>query len=126
MLTFLLSFVPNLGSILSGILPTIYAFTTKDIGTAIAVGAGLTLIEQVIGNYIDPRVQGRLVAVSPTVIFAGLLVFAWIWGAPGALLATPVLIAAVIAFTHLDAMRPVALLLSNCGNYEELDGTVRG
>jgi AI-2 transport protein TqsA len=122
--TFLLSFIPNLGSIISGVLPTIYAFLTKDIGTAIAVGAGLTVIEQVIGNYVDPRLQGRQISISPAVIFAGLLLFAWIWGVPGALLSTPVLIAAVIAFARVEALRPAALLLSNTRSYGELDEVV--
>ena len=124
-LTLLLSFVPNFGSILSGILPTLYAFLTKDFGTAIAVGIGLTVIEQVIGNYVDPRVQGRLVSISPTVILTALLIFAWVWGVPGALLSTPVLIAAVIAFSRIDALRPTALLLSNCRTFEELDEVAR-
>ena len=123
-LTFLLTFIPNLGSIVSGLLPTIYAFLTKDVGTAIAVGAGLTVIEQVIGNYVDPRVQGRQVSVSPVVVYAALLLFAWIWGVAGALLSTPVLIAAVIAFSRVDRLRPAALLLSDARSYEELDAVV--
>ena len=124
-LTFLLSFIPNLGSILSGILPTIYAFLTKDFGTALAVGVGLTAIEQVIGNYIDPRVQGRQVSLSPTMILVALLVFAWIWGVPGTLLSTPVMIAAVVVFARIDPLRPVALLLSDCDDYDALGEMVR-
>ena len=124
-LTFLMSFVPNLGSILSGLLPTIYAFLTKDFGTALAVGVGLTAIEQVIGNYVDPQVQGRQISISPVVILAGLLVFAWIWGVPGALLSTPVLIAALVIFARIEPLRPVALLMSDCDDYEGLDEMVR-
>jgi AI-2 transport protein TqsA len=124
-LTFLLSFVPNVGSIVSGILPTIYAFLTKDFGTALGVAAGLLAIEQVIGNYVDPRVQGREVSISPSVILAALLLFSWIWGVPGALLSTPVLIASVIAFARMEDLRPAALLLSNARSYGELDEAVR-
>jgi AI-2 transport protein TqsA len=125
-LTFLLGFVPNLGSVLSGLLPTIYAVLTKDPGTALAVGAGLLAVEQVIGNYVDPRVQGRQVSISPAVILCALLIFAWLWGVPGALLSTPVLIAAVVVFARIDALRPMALLLSDCDDYDGLDEMVRG
>ncbi|MFP7570932.1 AI-2E family transporter [Marivita sp. S2033] len=124
-LTFLLNFVPNLGSIIAGILPTIYAFLTKDLGTALVVAAGLTVIEQVIGNYVDPRVQSRQVSISPVVIFASLLIAGWIWGILGALLSTPVLIAVVIAFSRVERLRPVALLLSNARSYDELDEDTR-
>ncbi|WP_185804566.1 AI-2E family transporter [Pontivivens nitratireducens] len=120
-LTFLLSFVPNLGSVVSGVLPTVYAFLTKDIGTAIAVAAGLLAIEQVIGNFVDPRVQGRQISISPVVILTGLLLFAWIWGVPGTLLSTPVLIAALVICARIEPLRPVALLLSDRDDYRELD-----
>ena len=124
-LTFLLSFVPNLGSILSGVLPTLYAFLTKDLGTAVAVGIGLVVTEQVIGNFIGPRVQGAEISISPVVILVGLLAFAWIWGVPGTLLSSPVLIAALVIFTKVEGLRPVALLMSDCEDYDELDEMVR-
>jgi AI-2 transport protein TqsA len=123
-LTFLLSFVPNLGSILSGILPTLYAFLTKDLGTAVAVGVGLVVTEQVIGNFIGPRIQGAEISISPTVVLVGLLAFAWIWGVPGTLLSSPVLIAALVIFSKVDGLRPVALLMSECDDYDELDEMV--
>lgn len=121
LLAFLLNFIPNLGSVLSGLLPTLYVFLTRDLGTAILIGLGLTAIEQAMGNFVDPRVQGRELPVSSTVILVGLLVFAWIWGVPGALLATPVLIAAVMVFARVEPLRPVALLLSNQTDYAGLD-----
>ncbi|TFL19292.1 AI-2E family transporter [Jannaschia formosa] len=120
-LAFLLSFVPNLGSVVSGILPAIYAFLTKDFGTAMMVGAGLFVIEQAIGNYVDPRVQGRQISISPVVILTALLLFIWIWGLPGALLSTPVLIAVVVGFARVERLRPVALLLSDARSFEGLD-----
>ncbi|MCL3882007.1 AI-2E family transporter [Marivita sp. GX14005] len=124
-LTFLLNFIPNLGSIVAGILPTIYALLTKDFGTAIIVAAGLTVIEQVIGNYVDPRVQGHEVSISPVVIFVGLLVFGWVWGLLGALLSTPVLIVTTIACSRIGRLRPVSLMLSNVTSYDELDKVTR-
>lgn len=123
-LTLLLSFIPNLGSILLGILPTIYVVLTKDFGTALATGAGPTAIEQVIGNDVDPRLQGRQVSISPVLILSALLVFAWIWGVPGTLLSTPMLIAATVVFARIEALRPTALLLSDCDDHETLDRMV--
>ncbi len=69
LLAVLLNFIPTFGSLVAGTLPVIYAFVQKDLGTTLAVGAGIFVIEQVMGNYVDPRVQGTtgvaLVARDP-------------------------------------------------------------
>ncbi|MDX5414211.1 MAG: AI-2E family transporter, partial [Rhodobacterales bacterium] len=59
LIVFLLGFIPTFGSLIAGILPVIYAFVQKDFTTAMGAGIGLLVIEQVMGNYVDPRVQGR-------------------------------------------------------------------
>ena len=120
-LTFLLGFVPNLGSVISGILPTLYALATRDLQTAALVGAGLFAIEQVIGNWVDPRVQGRQIAISPVVVLVSILVWGWIWGAAGALLAVPIMVGLMVSCAHVPALRPVALMLSNQPDRAGLD-----
>jgi AI-2 transport protein TqsA len=124
-LTFLLTFIPNLGSIISGILPTLYAFLVLDPWTAFMVGAGLFVIEQVVGNYLDPKLLGRQIALSPTVILVALLVWGWIWGVAGALLATPMMIAALIVFNHIRELRPIALMISNQPDQAHLDDALK-
>ncbi len=125
-LVFLLNFIPTVGSMIAGVLPVIYAFFQKDFGTAMIIGAGVMAIEQVMGNFIDPRVQGKQVSVSPLVILVVLLVWSWVWGVMGALLAVPVTMAMVIIFTHIGPMRPVALFLSNECDLEALDAVADG
>lgn len=66
LLTVVLNFLPTIGSLISGILPVLYAFVTKDPWTAVVIGAGILVIEQVMGNYIDPVVQGRQISLSPS------------------------------------------------------------
>ena len=121
LLTFLLGFIPNLGSVISGILPTLYALATRDLQTAALVGAGLFAIEQVIGNWVDPRVQGRQIAISPVVVLVSILVWGWIWGAAGALLAVPIMVGLMVSCAHVPALRPVALMLSNQPDRAGLD-----
>jgi len=120
-LTLLLTFVPNLGSLISGILPTLYAFLILDPAMAFLVGTGLFMIEQVLGNFVDPKLQGRQVVLSPLVILVSLLIWGWIWGAAGTLLATPITILLVIALHHRARTRPFALILSNQTDLESLD-----
>lgn len=125
LLTFLLNFIPTVGSIIAGLLPVIYIVATQDLGTAVAVGAGLLVIEQVMGNFIDPKVSGNRISVSPLVVLVGLLFWSWIWGIPGALLAAPVTVALVVLGAHVPILRPWALLLSDRTDMEGLTEATR-
>jgi len=124
LLTFLLTFIPSLGSIISGFLPVLYALLVVDPQTVFWIGTGLFIIEQVIGNYIDPKLQGREILVSPLVILIALLVWGWIWGAAGTLLSTPIMILLLITLHHNGATRPAALLLSNQTDLADLDAAL--
>ena len=125
LLTFLLNFIPTVGSIIAGLLPVIYIVATQDLGTAVAVGAGLLVIEQVMGNFIDPKVSGNRISDSPLVVLVGLLFWSWIWGIPGALLAAPVTVALVVLGAHVPILRPWALLLSDRTDMEGLTEATR-
>lgn len=120
-MTFFLTYIPNLGSVVAGTLPVLYALVTKDWMTALGVAAGLLVIEQVVGNYLDPKILGRQIALSPFVILVALLFWGWLWGVSGAFLATPLTLALMVIFNHMAALRPLALILSNQRTPEELD-----
>jgi predicted PurR-regulated permease PerM len=53
--------------------------------------AGVTAVE---GNLITPMILGRRMRISPIAILIWLLVWGWLWGVPGALLAVPMLTSA--------------------------------
>ena len=113
MLALLLNFIPTIGSLIAGILPVLFALVQKDAGTAAIVAAGLLAIEQVMGNFVDPKVTGRQLSVSPLVVLVSLLLWGWVWGLAGTLLAVPMTVLITILFAHIPALKPVALFLSN-------------
>ncbi len=123
LLVFVLNFIPNVGSLVGGSLPVAYALLTKDVGTAVAVGAGIVTIETLMGNVVAPRVQGQNVALSPLVILVALVFWGWAWGIAGALLAVPMTVALVVVGAHVPILRPWALLLSNKTGWAGLDET---
>jgi predicted PurR-regulated permease PerM len=53
--------------------------------------AGITAFE---GNVVTPLIQGHRMRLSPIAILLWLLVWGWLWGIPGALLAVPMLTSA--------------------------------
>lgn len=122
MLALLLNFIPNIGSIIAGALPAIYVALTRDPGTALAVAAGLLGIEQVMGNYIDPKVMGKQLELSPLVVLLSMLVWTWMWGPVGALLSTPLMALIADLCRAVPPLYPVALVL---GEGPEQDGKPR-
>lgn len=125
LLAFLLNFVPTVGSLIAGLLPVLYVFATRDTGTALIIGAGILVIEQVMGNYVDPRLLGKRVSLSSLVVLVSLLLWSWIWGIPGALLAVPMTVLLMVVFAHVPALQPIALLLSDEPNRRELEEHVQ-
>lgn len=124
LLAFILTYIPNLGSIIAGSLPALYALATRDLGTAAAVAGGLLVIEQIVGNYIDPRIMGRQILLSPFVILVALLLWSWLWGIAGAFLATPIMLSLVVVFNRIGPLRPIALALSDQRAPEDLDAAL--
>jgi AI-2 transport protein TqsA len=117
-LMFALNYIPNVGSVIGVIPPTLIAIVQPDLGLGWAIFAlgGLVVIEQVIGNFVDPRLQGRSLDVSPLVLLVSIVFWAWAWGIAGTLLAVPMTVAFIIACAQTEALRPVAILLSKTGD----------
>ena len=60
--------------------------------------AGITAVE---GNLITPMILGRRMRISPIAILIWLLVWGWLWGIPGVLLAVPMLTSTKLIAEHL-------------------------
>ena len=114
-LTFLLSYIPVLGSVIAGLVAAGYAFFQLDFYWAVVTGLGLLAIEQVMGNYVEPRFLGRQLSLSSFIVLVSLLIWGWLWGVAGALLATPMLILILSVAAHVGSLRPVAVFLSEHG-----------
>jgi predicted PurR-regulated permease PerM len=75
--------------------------------------AGLTCIQLFLGNYVDPRMEGRILSVSPFVLFLSVIFWGWIWGIPGALMGIPITAGFVIFCKHGKSTRWLARLLEH-------------
>jgi predicted PurR-regulated permease PerM len=118
-LFFLLNYLPNIGSIIAGIPPTVLAFLQLGFGWGLLAAGGLIVLEQIMGNFLDPRLQGRTLNVSSLVVLLSVLFWGWIWGVPGALIAVPLTVTLILVCANTDALRPIAVLLSGEGEIDE-------
>jgi predicted PurR-regulated permease PerM len=96
MLTLLLNYVPNVGAFVSGAPPTLLAIVELGWGPGLAVAAGLWVIETLVGNLIDPKLEGDFLRLSTFVVLASMVFWGWLWGVVGAVL-SPVLTAGLWA-----------------------------
>lgn len=121
LLAVLLNFIPTVGSLIAGILPVAFALVQRDLATAGIVASGLLAIEQVMGNFVDPKLMGRRLSVSPLVVLVSLAFWSWLWGLPGAFLAVPLTVLVTMVLAHFEALKPIALLLTDQPDLDRLE-----
>lgn len=115
-LTFVLNYIPNIGSILSTIVVVLIAFVQlEDPSTTLAIFIIVTGIQFMNGNVIDPMLMGHALRLSSFGIIINLAFWAAVWGIPGMFLSVPIMVAIMIICSHIPELRGVAVLLSREG-----------
>lgn len=88
--TFLFNFVPTIGSAVSLLLPTLMALIQFDApGYALLVAVVIMLIQTLFFNILEPVVLGKNLGLNPIAILLAVLLWGYIWGIAGMLLAVP-------------------------------------
>ena len=120
LVAFLLNYVPTIGPFVAVVPPSLYALLQfSDPGRAALVFAGVGAIQFVIGNFIDPKIEGRALALSPVVVLVAIIFWGWLWGVFGALLAVPITVALVVVARQFPGTRWFASLLVEADEEEE-------
>lgn len=119
-LAFMLNYIPNIGSAIAVIPPTLMAMVQfATVSGTVGILVSLSAIQMVIGNYIDPIMQSRLISISPLAAFFSLLFWGWIGGVPGAVLGVPLTIGLIIIAEEFPATRWLAHMLADIDAREE-------
>lgn len=93
-LAFALNYVPFMGPFVATLLPTLYALAQFGSPQAtILIFSGLNIIQFVIGSYIEPRVAGYALAITPFVVLFSVFFWSFFWGLFGAFIGVPITIA---------------------------------
>jgi AI-2 transport protein TqsA len=92
-IAFVLNYIPFIGSFIATLLPTLFALAQfASWQLSLAVFASLNVIQFVVGSYIEPRVAGDVLAISPMIMVAAVFFWAFLWGLPGAFIGVPIVI----------------------------------
>ncbi len=113
--TFLLNFIPMVGSAVATIPPVLIAVVQfyPGLWPAVIVLVGLLAIQQTMGSFIEPKLAGDSLNLSPVVILLSLVFWGWLWGIVGALLSTPIAAAIKIVCENIEGLRPVSVLMGS-------------
>ena len=113
-LTFLLNFIPSIGSVIATVLPLAVAIIQFQSWIYVLwIALCLIGIQFVIGNLIDPRIIGRSLNLSPLVVLFSLIFWGWLWGIIGMFLAVPMAVIIKIILENSQSLRFLGILMSS-------------
>ncbi len=115
LLAWFMGYIPSIGFIIALIPPVLMAYAEFGLGTALIVAAGFIIINGGIQNFVQPKIMGDKLRISPLVVFVGLFIWGYLLGGVGAILAVPMTLLVLIILENFDATRPLAILMRYTG-----------
>jgi predicted PurR-regulated permease PerM len=129
LIQFVVNFIPNIGTIAISLAVTVFATLQfwPDPAPIIAVSIVMLIINSILGAVIDPKVTGDRLGLSPLIVLVSLLVWGWLWGFAGLILAVPMTAIIKIVCENIPVFEPISILLGSrkaamAARSEEEDG----
>lgn len=116
MLAFLLNYVPNIGSIIAAIPAVLLAMVQLGPLVALLAAVGYLVINNVVGNFLEPKVLGRGLGLSTLVVFVSLVFWGWVLGPAGMFLSVPLTMTVLIGLDSNPATKVWAVMLGSEGS----------
>lgn len=103
----LLNLVPYLGVVLSWLPPFLIGMVKwNTVGPYLGIAAALLLLHIVGLNVLMPAIVGRRVHLNPLAVTIALLLWGWLWGAIGLVLAIPITATIKVICDHVEGWEP--------------------
>lgn len=123
LLIFLASYIPVVGGLVGIALPPVFALVQfGGWWQALVLLVVLQVLQFIVGNVVQPRMQGDSLNIDPVVVLLSLAFWGLIWGLPGMFLSTPLTVGLMIIMAQFPATRRLAILLSENGNPQGVTG----
>ncbi len=115
-LLFMFNFIPSVGPIIASLLPALFSLLQfGEFTPFLIILSCMTGITVLVGNFVEPKLMGNTLNISPLVAVISLAVWGALWGVTGMLLSVPITVAMIIIFSQFKSTRAIAILLSEKG-----------
>ncbi|MCP5427095.1 MAG: AI-2E family transporter [Chromatiaceae bacterium] len=108
---FFLNYVPNIGSLIAAVPAVLLALVQLGVPAALWATLGYLVINNLVGNVVEPRFMGRGLGLSALVVFLSLVFWGWVLGTIGMFLSVPLTMTLKIALDSDDNTRWMSILL---------------
>jgi len=115
LLAWFMGYIPSIGFIIALIPPVLMAYAEFGLQTALIVAVGFIVINGGIQNFVQPKIMGDKLKISPLVVFVGLFIWGYLLGGIGAILAVPMTLLVLIIMENFEGTRPIAILMRYTG-----------
>jgi predicted PurR-regulated permease PerM len=101
-----LSLVPYLGVVLAMAPPILVSMGHIESGDAVVIVMVVLGLHLIALNVLYPKFLGNRLQLNPLAVTMALLIWGWLWGAMGLVLAVPITAAMKIVFDHIESLKP--------------------
>jgi AI-2 transport protein TqsA len=115
LLGWFMGYIPSIGFWIALIPPVILAYAQYGLQTALVVLAGYVVINGGVQNFVQPKIMGQSLKISPVVVFVGLFVWGYLLGGIGAILSVPLTLIVLIIMENFEGTRTIAVLMRYTG-----------
>jgi predicted PurR-regulated permease PerM len=112
-IAFTLNYIPFIGPLVATMLPTLFALAQfQSFQIALVVLVCLTVVQFIIGSYLEPVLTGSTLSMSPFAVMFMVFLWSLLWGLTGAFIGVPILVAVLTVCRRLPSMRWLTVMLS--------------
>ena len=101
-----LSLVPYMGVLLAMLPPLFVGIANINSADVFTIMGTVLILHLLAMNVLYPKVMGNRLQLNPLAVTMSLLIWAWLWGAVGLLLAIPITAAMKIIFDNVESLKP--------------------
>ena len=111
-LIFTFGYIPEIGSVIAALFPILFCFLKFGLSWQLfATITSLLLINSTMGNYLEPKLMGHQFNISPILIIVVLILWGWVWGPIGMILAVPITVVMNVIIKEMDKFKGVRSIL---------------
>lgn len=110
---FLINFVQMVGSVISVLLLSLFAFVELDpTGTLLFFVLTITAVQVLFGGVLEPVFMGKTFSVNIMTVLIMLMLWGYIWGVAGLIMSIPITVVVKIIFEQFSNTKIIASLMS--------------